>query len=153
MTITRTRALRLKLVLALATAVSCARRSPAPAINDAGSPSVASSAPRAATPAPATGFQLVAEFDYPVRFAPLGSEALLVAGDDLKQAPLALVGSALDFRSDLVRLDDPASSLYFVAATGGTWPADAWMALGYSSDAGPSSSDVYRWSEDKGWIK
>ncbi len=152
MTVTRTRSLSLALVLA-ATALSCARRHPESTLNGARLPTVASSVPPAEPPAPASGFRLVAEFEYPIGLAPVGSDALLVAGD-LEPVPLALVGGAVDFRPQLARLNDPTTPLYLFSAAGGTWPGDAWLALAHESAAGgPSSSDLYQWNENEGWIK
>jgi hypothetical protein len=120
-----------------------------------------STAPRPAAPAssrpsrdgepPRAGFHLVAELPYPITFAPLGSDALLVAGHGYHHLLLSLEGNRLRYRPELAQLDQPARSLTFVS-DGGVWPDNAWLALSGSSDAGPSSSDVYQWSGAR-WVK
>jgi hypothetical protein len=140
----------------VAVALMGCRRSPEPAtIGSATAPAPLGSA-RSSAPSsgeqPSTGFHLVAEFPYPIALAPLGRDALVVAGSGGQQLLLSIESNRLRSRPELANVDVPTRSLSFVSAVGGTWPNDAWLALSISSDAGPSSSDVYKWS-GSGWVK
>lgn len=110
------------------------------------------SMPTAAVGQPRPGFHLVAELPYPASLAPLGKDALLVAGDRFGQMLLSIEGNQLGFRPELSRLDQPSRPTSFVSAAGGTWPDNAWLAVSGTSDAGPASSDVYRWASGY-WAK
>jgi hypothetical protein len=130
-------------------ASSAMQAAPSAAAPSAAAPSAAASAP-SVTDKP--GFHLVAELPYPIAFAPLGSDALLVAGEGLGQVLLSIEGNQLRFRPELAQLDQPAKRTSFVSAIGGAWPDNTWLALSGSSDAGPASSDVYQWSGSR-WLK
>ncbi|MBN1607246.1 MAG: hypothetical protein JW940_11480 [Polyangiaceae bacterium] len=128
----------------------------------AGHPALSKSTPAPLPNSHDTGlsFHLVAQFPYSVALAPLGSNALLVAHQPWKEIPLLIEGNQVRFMPELVRVDDATEAGFAITAVGGSWPDDAWMALTHSSDAGPSYSDVYRWSPVQrgrlpgpGWIK
>jgi hypothetical protein len=89
---------------------------------------------------------------YPVALTPLGSDALLVAGETFDQVLLSIENNQLRFRPELNEIADPPRSRAYFWTLGGTWPENAWLALSSSSDAGPSWSDVYRW-RDSHWVK
>jgi hypothetical protein len=118
-------------------------------------PARASASAQAASARPSLdtpGFHLVAELPYPISFAPLGSDALLVAGEGWNQILLSIESNQLRFRPELAQVDDPPQPRPFVSAIAGTWPGNTWLALSSSSDAGPSSSDVYQWRDSR-WVK
>lgn len=103
-------------------------------------------------PADEAGFHRVAELPYPITLTPLGSDALLVAGETSNQILLSIEKNQLRFRRELNDIGEPPESRPFVWTVGGSWPDEARLALSVSSDAGPSSSNVYRWGGSS-WVK
>ncbi len=110
-----------------------------------------------------TDFVQVAEFDYPVSFAPLGNSALLVADIGLGHAFFLIEENRVLFRPELNHFDQLEGLFPLPPVTGGEWPNEAWLALNGSSDAGPSWAALYRWmpasrhkdgkSHDGRWVK
>lgn len=94
----------------------------------------------------------MAELPYPVALTPLATDALLVAGEAWNQLLLSIENNQLRFRPELNELDDPPPSRPQLWTLGGTWPENTWLALSNSSDAGPSSADVYQWRDSR-WVK
>jgi hypothetical protein len=139
-------------------ASSCKEQPAAPKAPEArGAPSASSATPASSVrvrsvPADDAGFHRVAELPYPIALTPLGSDALLVAGETWNQILLSIEKNQLRFRRELNDIGEPPESRPFVWTVGGSWPDEAWLALSVSSDAGPSSSNVYRWSGSS-WVK
>ncbi|MEP7053180.1 MAG: hypothetical protein ABJB12_22640 [Pseudomonadota bacterium] len=151
-------AFRLRSALLLVTLAGCApvtHRSAGSVSTSAPALTVLPAAPKPIEPSQASSpFHLVAEVPYAVALQPLASNALLIAGA-LQGAPLLIEDGALQFRPELSRLDSPSdASIYFISASAGSWPDNAWIALSSSSDAGPSAAEVYRWSSARAlWEK
>ena len=98
-------------------------------------------------------FHLVAELPYEIEFAPLGTDSLLAAGSCFGAIPLLIEANKLRFFPELARFDHRQRGIGCISTVGGTWPDNTWLALSSSSDAGPSSSDVYQWAPGQGWVK
>jgi hypothetical protein len=124
----------------------------APAGSASGADASADAAPESSAPPFAKGerrdtglaFHLVAEFPYDITFAPLGPNALLVTGDWLASLPLLIEANELRFFPELARFDERDAGN--ISAAWGSWPDNAWLAVSKASDAGPSWSDVFRWT-------